>query len=48
MRVKKSTSGHISLMTVACNFFEDQRPGPENRGFTATIFRSKLSNTTEE
>lgn len=31
---KKSTSGHMSLMTVALNFFRLQ---PAKRGFCATI-----------
>lgn len=34
MRAKKSTSGHMSLMTVALNFFRLQ---PTNRGFLATM-----------
>lgn len=35
-KVKKKTSGHMSLMTVALNFFQDHPP--RKRGFGATIF----------
>ena len=34
-RVKKRTSGQMSLTTVACSFFHEREPW--NRGFAATM-----------
>lgn len=44
-RVKNSTSGHISLMTVALNFFKLH---PMNRGFVATMFMAQVRSRTVE